>query len=405
MKPIKITIQGSYLDCQLYRGWLYLWTFDGRLCVYDWERMIDSLSVLENDKLALKFSFKEGSYLYRHSVLDILQDTEFKNLLINKFSNLYKYTFVISEHNLRQFLIGEMDTPSLSLPIDTEIYNSILYYATDKGLFKSNAHKTKGNPLSSKPTKLWDARILSLKANNFPRMAISAGDEGLFEMSLSREDVESIDLKEVERNIIKISNKHSSFSNYSNLSIYSSSLSSKSYLALFAWKEYDEYSRKKYKRVYKETLDSSLIFGDEKDNLSWGVDGKIFRATPNGFNIVEFNNNKRNHLFSKKKDYDETLNGASIIGGTSAYFGNIVEYEEGLTIIQTDGERVSINQPITRWRVYPRSNNYSNQLHVLLDNRMEIFAFNHDYFLPQNDKELGIDFIGDEMKEGYKRRK
>lgn len=404
MKPIKITIQGSYLDCQLYRGWLYLWTFDGRLCVYDWERLIDSFNVLENEKLALKYSFKEGSYLYRHNVLDIFQDNEFKNLLVEKFNNLNEYTFVISEHKLQQFLIGEMDTLSLSLPIDTEIYNSILYYATDKGLFKTNAHKTEGNPVSSKPIKLWDARILSLKANSFPRMAISAGDDGLFEMSMSKEELNLFNLMAVERNISKISDKHSSFSNYSNLSIYSSSLSSKSYLALFAWEECAENTRK-YKRVYSKILDSSLIFGDERDNLSWGVDGKIFRATPKGFNIVKFNNKGRNQLFSKKKDYHKQLNRGSIIGGTSAYFGNIVEFEKGLTIIQTDGERVSINQPVTRWRVYPRSNNYGNQLHVLLDNRMEIFAFNHDYFLHQKDKELGIDFLDDEMKDVYKRRK
>lgn len=404
MKPIKITIQGGYLDCQLYRGWLYLWTFDGRLCVYDWERLIDSLNVMEIDRLALRLSFKEGSYLYRHHVLEIFQDSEFKDLLVEKFNNLNVYRFVISERSLRQFLIGEMDTPSLSLPIDTEIYNSILYFATDNGLFKTNAHKTEGNPVSSKPTKMWDARILSLKANNYPRMAISAGDDGLYEMSISKEEVRYDELKEVERNINLISDKHSSFSNYSNLSIYSSSLSSKSYLALFAWKESEEYAQK-FRRVYTKILDSSVIFGDESDNLSWGVDGKIFRATPNGFNIIEFNNNSREQYFFKKKDYKKQLNRGSVIGGTSAYFGNIVEYENGLTVIQTDGERLSIFQPVTRWRVYPRSNNYANQLHVLLDNRMDIYAFNHDYFIPQKDKELGIDFFDDETRGGFKRRK
>lgn len=396
MKPIKITIQGSFLDCQLYRGWLYLWTFDGRLCVYDWERLVDSLIVLEKDKLALRLSFKEGSFLYRHHILEILQDRELKTLFVEKFNSLNEYRFVISERSLRQFLIREMDVPSLSLPIDTEIYNSILYYATDNGLFKSNAHKTDGNPVSSKPTKLWDARILSLKADKFPRMAISAGDDGLFELSMSNVEERLDDLRVVERNISKISDRHSSFSNYSNLSIYSSSLSSKSYLALFAWKESEEHARE-VRRVYSEIFDSTIIFGDESDNLSWGVDGKIFRATPKGFNIIEFNNNSRQHFFLKKKDYKKQLKRESVIGGTSAYFGNIVEFENGLTVIQTDGGRLTISQPVTRWRVYPRSNNYANQLHILLDNRIEIYAFNHDYFITQKDKELGIDYI-DEKK-------
>ena len=29
MQPIKLTIQGDYYDCQIYRGRLYLWTFNG----------------------------------------------------------------------------------------------------------------------------------------------------------------------------------------------------------------------------------------------------------------------------------------------------------------------------------------------------------------------------------------
>ena len=36
--------------------------------------------------------------------------------------------------------------------------------------------------------------------------------------------------------------------------------------------------------------------------------------------------------------------------------------------------------------------NYENHLHVILDDRIEIYSFNHDYFLNQEDKEIGIEF-------------
>ncbi len=87
---------------------------------------------------------------------------------------------------------------------------------------------------------------------------------------------------------------------------------------------------------------------------------------------------------------------SNVISGTSTYFGNIVEYTDSLLIVQTDNECFTINGPITRWRVYPRSRNYKNQLHVILDDCLEIYAFNHDFFLPQTDKQVGVDFVDNE---------
>ena len=88
----------------------------------------------------------------------------------------------------------------------------------------------------------------------------------------------------------------------------------------------------------------------------------------------------------------ESWKGKVINGGTT-YFGNIVELEDKIFIIQSDGKTITIPGPITRWRVYPRSLNYENHLHVILDDRIEIYSFNHDYFLNQKDKEIGIEFI------------
>ncbi|HRX96433.1 MAG TPA: hypothetical protein P5514_05765, partial [Bacteroidales bacterium] len=73
-------------------------------------------------------------------------------------------------------------------------------------------------------------------------------------------------------------------------------------------------------------------------------------------------------------------------------FGNIIECENALVIAQSDGNTFTIPGPITRWRVYPRSLNYENHLHVILDDRIEIYSFHHDYFLSQTDKSIGIQF-------------
>lgn len=392
MKPIKITIKGSYLDCQIYRGWLYLWSFDGRLSIYDWNAIVDSLCKDEADAVAFKFSFKDGNYLYKQSLMEIFSDKDFLNLLISKFAKIEPYKLIISEIELRRFLIGEMDTPSNQLPIDTEIYNNVLYYCIDNGLYKANAHKTEGNPVSSRPSKLFDARLLSIKANKYPQIALSAGDEGLFELSMAREDL-ILNLRQVDKQIHQVSDRHSSFANYSNLSIYSSSLSGSSYMALYKWQE-DNIGG--LHREYSDIIDSADIFEETTEDLSWGVDGKLFRAKSEGFDVVTFNNFDEYRRFTRKDDYKRKLDKGAIIGGASAYFGNIVEFENGLTVILTDNKVLNINEPVTRWRIYPRSINYENQLHVLLDKEMRIYSFNHDYFLSQVDKVLGINYRDEE---------
>ena len=35
------------------------------------------------------------------------------------------------------------------------------------------------------PKKIWDCRLLSIKANKYPQIALSGGSEGLFELNLS----------------------------------------------------------------------------------------------------------------------------------------------------------------------------------------------------------------------------
>ena len=53
MQPIKITLKGDFYDCQIYRGRLYLWTFDGALKVYDWNELVQSFIKKETDRIAM----------------------------------------------------------------------------------------------------------------------------------------------------------------------------------------------------------------------------------------------------------------------------------------------------------------------------------------------------------------
>lgn len=395
MQPAKISIIGDFIDCQIYRGRLYLWTLDGTLCTYNWNDLVDSLYDDGKEKLAYTFTFKDGHYLYKHSLTEIFEDADFRELLLRKMSVVSTKKHIIEPSKLKKFLIQEQDVPGGEIPTDTEIYNSKLFFINDNGLFQATAHRKEGNPVSSKPSKLWDCKLLSIKANRFPQIALSAGEEGLFELDAS--DSDSIGFKhQVEKRIAQISNKHSSFANYNHLSIYSSSLVDSSFMAYYGWKT----EGSKYYREYQGEFFQDTIF-EHKQGLSWGAGDKIYLANESGIDIVRFSNDKKSkdeHKTFSPLDHFKKQIKKEIIGGSTAYFGNVVEFIDGLWVVRSDGEITRINKPVTRWRIYPRSINYENQLHVILDDRLDVYSFNHDYFISQIEKTMGLAFSIDDKQ-------
>jgi hypothetical protein len=126
----------------------------------------------------------------------------------------------------------------------------------------------------------------------------------------------------------------------------------------------------------------------------------MYRAKKNGFEVIKYINtfDPEKKRFKKLADIDLKEWKGRVIGGGSAHFGNIVECENALVVVQSDGNTFTIPEPVTRWRVYPRSLNYENHLHVILDDRLEIYSFHHDYFSNQMEKNIGIEFQPKEYK-------
>lgn len=407
MQPVKITIKGDYYDCQIYRGRLYLWTFDGDLKVYNWNEVVQSFIKRDTDKIAMTFCFLDGNYLYKSSLIELFKDKDFKKLLLDKFTQIENPTFQLTEKQMEKFLFGQQETPTGILPTDTEIYGNKLYFIHEKGLFSGSAHRAKSEkfPVSSRPSKLWDSNLLSIKANKFPQLALSGGSEGLFELNMASSLPSNLNRVEQGSPIFEISSSHSSFANYSYLNIYNTSLVENSFLATFKWNITKGLNQKdKASRDFDTNIEDQQIFNatNKRHFISWGIEDKIYKATENGFQIIKYNNyadeNKGEKKFTPLKSINFHAWKGKIINGGTAYFGNIVECENALVVIQSDGKYLTIPGPVTRWRVYPRSMNYENHLHVILDDRIEIYSFNHDYFLDQEGKEIGIQFTAEKHR-------
>ena len=411
MQPLKITILGDYWDCQIYMGRLYLWSFDGSLKVYKWDDIVSSLIADPKDRLAMYCAFTKGNYFYNPELEIIFKDDDFKNLLQNKFNSLQRNVFEINAEDNQEYLYGEQDNPFDELPTDTEIINKTIYGVTPSGIWATDAHRYNRNkPVKTRPTHVWDCPILSLKANNYNQIALSAGSEGLYELNpfYEKKDYRS-SLKKVDKSIYEVSKRHSLFSNYSYLSIYNSSNIANSFLALFNWEVHENPYGKEYERKFEKIIDESEIFlNSNRNKLSWGTQDKIYKAVEGGFEIVKFNNyakeDEDERIFTKKRRIDLHAWKGEVISGSIAYFGTIIECENALVVALSDGTNITINGPITKWRVYPRSINYENHLHVILEDKIEIYSFNNDYFVDQSSKDLGIIYNKNKIIRNNKRR-
>ncbi|MFH1702779.1 MAG: hypothetical protein ABIB41_05005 [Nitrospirota bacterium] len=358
---------------------------------------------MPKEKLALECAFTDGNFLYGADFEKIFQDNDIKEVIHNKFLSLSNKCFYFHENELDKFLYGQQENPFDELPTSTEIYNKKIYAITDSGLLCCEAHRyNRKYPVNRVSYKLWDCKLLSLRANKYGKIALSGGNEGLFEYNASRSDFLLFNSK-IEKDILQISKDHSLFADWAFLSIYSSSNISNSFMAIFVWEETEKKpngkSGKEYNRKLEEIVKDINIFGSNGSHkLSWASGDKIYRAVDRGIEVVRFNNYIKDihdemERFSKvKRVRFQKWKGDVIFGGT-AYYGTIIECENALVVALSDGTFYTIPGPITKWRVYPRSINYENHLHVILEDRIEVYSFNNDYFIDQNVKDFGMKFI------------
>ena len=393
MQPLKISIPGDFWDIQIYRGRLYLWDMHGSVTVYNWDGIIDSIIRSENDRLQYRCAFTHGSYLYGSDFHEIFSDSEVKNLLLAKFARI-PAAQDLDVQAIGRYCISTQLNPFDELPTDTEIFLNCVFAATDSGLYYTRGHDTnRKTGLSRRVFKLTDCPVLSFKANKYSQFALSAGDEGLFEYDYNqkyRDESLTSDSR-----LLNLSKGHSQFADWAFSSIYSSSVISNSYLSLFEWeKAYrsPEDNDFYWSRKFKENVPADEIFGRNQSGLSWGAGDKLYRVVDNGIEIVPFTNYadkvEDSHFQNKKYMPFRPWKGRIIAAGSS-FFGSIVECENALVIILSDDSSHTIEGPITRWRVYPRSINYENHLHVVKKDCVEIYSFNHDYFVDQANKLIG----------------
>jgi hypothetical protein len=153
-------------------------------------------------------------------------------------------------------------------------------------------------------------------------------------------------------------------------------------------------------RQFAGIIEEDEVF-ERRGQLSWGLAEKIYSVRTTGIDVVHFKqfalkatpeNESVEKPFSRLGELRSQIKLSKPIRTSTATFGVIIETDSALAICQSDNTWTTLPGPVTRWRVFPRSYNYENQLHVVYDDRLEILSFPGDFFVDQRTKLAGIKF-------------
>lgn len=388
MQPLKLIIEGAYWDSYIYRGKLYLFGMDGSIRTVDWNGLIDQLNSDKSLHLAITSAFLNSNYLYGELMKPVFEDIEIRDIIVRKFQNASEQRFAMSDEWLEKFTISRQDNKFPFPHSDATCYYNAIYVGSGKGVHSAGCGGGTVNGISTRVSRTTDIPVRSLTASYY-NLAVAAGDDGLFQVPLTTNDLEGKVLEE--RCLSEINCDGCDWTFHS---IYGSSHIDKSVMARFNKQYYDDVNRqKKFRREFDK-----LIFDDEifdNSGYSWGTRDKLYQAATGLVRIVKYNPSRTRDSAGEFESLGqielEPWKGVVISGGTGL-FGTVIECENAIVVIMSNEEIFTIPGEPVNWRVFPRSLNYENQLHVVFDSRLEVYSFNQDYLVDQKSKKAGTEF-------------
>ncbi len=391
MQALRITIPGDYWDVQIYRGRLYLWTMDGAVKTIDWDNLIETVAQTAMSSFAIRFGFSLGAFLYKQHMNELLADREFRNWALERFALQREQPIVVSEIDLENLTIDRQMVRMPRLPTDSLIYDRVLYAATDEGIWKATIGRGTVHSISTRTTQISDFHAVGLAARGHKIAAAASGD-GLFQISVENRS----DLEEARQ----VSARHCESADWVFQSIFGSSTLDGGFLVARCWvRESNAASARNsdWSLLDVGVFDEGDVSGTLVDpRLSWAYSEKIYSVSDHEITATKFT----------QKNVPIGIDAASVplgklelerkldtpIAGHVGLFGTVVENLDGLVVIESDETQSHISGEITRWRKFPRARNYENHLHVILEDRLDIYGFYGDFFVEQDKKKFGIEF-------------
>ena len=382
MQAIEIRVIGRFWDSFIYNGRLYLFTINGDIFTYHWDRLVNSIPI--NDDLRPLFwqFLSRGKDWYSPQLRKLLESPKIRNEIISLTTNIVANSYEISSATLDKALIEASKSPAHP-HTDVEGFYNTLYLSSSSGVHAAPLfHRLKNNFRVS--TDMPALRV----ACSYGSMAVAAGSEGMYEQTL-------VPFNEwpIWNDPIQLSSNHCSACSWASFDVIGSAGPGEAgFIAAFTKPRHDETEMRLRSitgssRQLLGVVESEELF-PSSNGLLFGADNLLVMATGSLLFIDHWNPYRRRDnrgvdvqysLFNREEVRVSDLTDDAI-DGAATIFGIIVEMDRSLLLRGVDGSITAFGEPVN-WRTYPRSHRYLNQLHITYDDHISIFAFVDDYFI------------------------
>lgn len=341
MRSVSITIEGSYWDSQIYSGELILFEDDGALNRIYWGGIVDGLAEKNPDiQTAIRVAFSDSDLFYNQKVLRVLRDPLIESPIKAQLDKLADFSLSLDMQRWKLYWSRE-STPFEFLPTDTEIYYNTIFAGGDEGLFSFPRQSSSNSRFfKEKLTKHHDSRVFQVKASErFTAIATAAGNDGLFDYSFSRSQVDKLGKPR------RIAARPCNACDWAFQSVMGWS-SSGAFLASF--KEEKIPDSKKKNRTFDRVVDQDEMFHQadlvddfRKGDFVWGSREKIYRLTSSGIYVGSYSGglggSNGQDEFSSKGFIDLELKDKEVISTGTAPLGRLLSFAIGLSLFVVMG--------------------------------------------------------------------
>jgi hypothetical protein len=372
MFDIKVNIVGDFIESYIYSGVLFTVDTNGVLCSYSWDHLI---------KRYLSF---------------YPEYTKLKNRLLDSRKNnasLLSEDITITID--KKFLNENQKGTCTGLDVwctDLDVKDNILYIASEKGVETIPFVEEWNNGVVQnfvEPDTVWSgAKVFGLSTGSWGRTILAAGTSGAIEIVNNKvSQVKQIGLskkveKEIDNNII-LDCEWNSFSTLAildgldkKIAYKFNNIGSDSFLK-GNFKAHDDFiklSDKEKKDKFNKILKALECENSENVSLedfahSWFEDNILHAIDHNN---KTYTLKREGWVISNKENFFDEL---SVVKLKNISVGSFVETEDDELYRLINGAKHTLPEDFTSWRVFPRSKNYQDRIHIVYDDFLQIRIF------------------------------
>jgi hypothetical protein len=357
---ILLSIEGDFVDSFIYSGTLFLVHGNSQLSTYSWQSILD-FATNQIHELTLKRQVS--------SFMDDCRSWQFD------FENNDRITIHIDHETLEG-----MELSSIYLdewPSDINVYANNLYVCGEDGVDEYKFDWKTNKVTDNLPLKIWDEYAFMVAPNDFHRLAIAAGKNGVVTAFPSKKSINPND-------VFTLIEQPSSDCEWIGRNLVSNTPQG-SYLSVFSQiTEKPQEPNQEYwdivNREKRTVPETHLIRSQEQSTLkyAWLAGEKLFGINGQGEVYSHLETANVNSQFETR--YIQRLSQERLLGARSGSFGTVIEYEDDLILYNESGEDLISHRPVN-WRVFPRAKNYVNHLHVVENDLLKVYAYEISHHL------------------------